>query len=234
MVNSGQKRPSSKSCDEINITHWYQTVKKIVFQTFRNNNPCIVLSGGSDHGKLIYILEVSPEVKYSSDQICENNDVVLKIQEQKISGFTYLDAVNFLQYCFKNSNSVTIECVPSGQIPLNLAEFLGYKFQKGSINHDLQNTIRDNLYIRTVPVTTRPSRPSEVNGIDYVFLTVEEFDRLKLGGALLESGVYEGCSLSRQEVQYPYDVTVTRCENEGFGFVIISSLNKAGSAIGFP
>ncbi|KAK7602579.1 hypothetical protein V9T40_008168 [Parthenolecanium corni] len=42
----------------------------------------------------------------------------------------------------------------------------------------------------------------------------------------------QSCSLSRQEVRYPYDVTVTRRENEGFGFVIISSLNKAGSAIG--
>ena len=38
--------------------------------------------------------------------------------------------------------------------------------------------------------------------------------------------------MSRQEVRYPYNVTVTRRENEGFGFVIISSLNKAGSAIG--
>ncbi|XP_043465023.1 membrane-associated guanylate kinase, WW and PDZ domain-containing protein 1-like isoform X2 [Leptopilina heterotoma] len=32
--------------------------------------------------------------------------------------------------------------------------------------------------------------------------------------------------------QYPYDVTVNRMENEGFGFVIISSVNKAGSTIG--
>lgn len=34
------------------------------------------------------------------------------------------------------------------------------------------------------------------------------------------------------ELGYPYDVTVKRRENEGFGFVIISSLNKAGSTIG--
>lgn len=34
------------------------------------------------------------------------------------------------------------------------------------------------------------------------------------------------------EIGYPYDVTVKRRENEGFGFVIISSLNKAGSTIG--
>ncbi|XP_014234023.1 membrane-associated guanylate kinase, WW and PDZ domain-containing protein 1-like isoform X3 [Trichogramma pretiosum] len=33
-------------------------------------------------------------------------------------------------------------------------------------------------------------------------------------------------------IQYPYDVTVTREENEGFGFVLISSVNKAGSTIG--
>ena len=32
--------------------------------------------------------------------------------------------------------------------------------------------------------------------------------------------------------EYPYDVTVTRRENEGFGFVIISSASRAGSTIG--
>lgn len=31
---------------------------------------------------------------------------------------------------------------------------------------------------------------------------------------------------------YPYDVTVTRNESEGFGFVIISSVTRAGSTIG--
>lgn len=31
---------------------------------------------------------------------------------------------------------------------------------------------------------------------------------------------------------FPYDITVTRNENEGFGFVIISSVSKAGSTIG--
>ena len=31
---------------------------------------------------------------------------------------------------------------------------------------------------------------------------------------------------------YPYDITVTRLENEGFGFVIISSVTRAGSTIG--
>ncbi|XP_063886797.1 uncharacterized protein LOC135114742 isoform X3 [Scylla paramamosain] len=34
------------------------------------------------------------------------------------------------------------------------------------------------------------------------------------------------------EMQFPYDITVTRRENEGFGFVIISSVTKSGSTIG--
>ena len=33
-------------------------------------------------------------------------------------------------------------------------------------------------------------------------------------------------------VSYPYDITVSRRENEGFGFVIISSASRAGSTIG--
>lgn len=39
-------------------------------------------------------------------------------------------------------------------------------------------------------------------------------------------------SYARSDIGYPYDVTVTRRESEGFGFVIISSVNKAGSTIG--
>lgn len=80
----------------------------------------------------------------------------------------------------------------SGYLCSSLAEFLSARFRKGSLNHELQNTIRDNLYIRTVPVTTRSAKESEINGIDYVFLTVNEFNKLKLNGALLESGIYEG------------------------------------------
>ncbi|XP_063606397.1 uncharacterized protein LOC134781224 isoform X6 [Penaeus indicus] len=34
------------------------------------------------------------------------------------------------------------------------------------------------------------------------------------------------------EMQFPYDIQVTRRENEGFGFVIISSVTKSGSTIG--
>lgn len=40
--------------------------------------------------------------------------------------------------------------------------------------------------------TTRAPRNGEKPGVDYVFLSLEEFIRLERSGALLESGIYEG------------------------------------------
>ena len=60
------------------------------------------------------------------------------------------------------------------------------------MDHELQNTIRDNLYLRTVPVTTRSPRPEERHGVDYTFLSKEEFIALEKSGELLESGVFDG------------------------------------------
>ena len=91
----------------------------------------------------------------------------------------------------------------------DLRQFLDARFHKGSIDHDLQQTIRDNLYMRTVPCksarsflfvtgllsasgTTRPPRPGEINGQDYTFLSTKDFRALEKSGNLLESGVYKG------------------------------------------
>ena len=55
------------------------------------------------------------------------------------------------------------------------------------------------------------------------------------GVVLILSVFYLVDSLYRSQTlynTYPYDVTVTWRENEGFGFVIISSVTKSGSTIG--
>lgn len=77
-------------------------------------------------------------------------------------------------------------------LPLELRAYLDERFQKGSIDYDLQQTIRENVYMRTVPCTTRSARPGEVNGQDYIFLSNEQFLELEQAGDLLEYGVYNG------------------------------------------
>ncbi|XP_060548632.1 membrane-associated guanylate kinase, WW and PDZ domain-containing protein 2-like [Pantherophis guttatus] len=78
-----------------------------------------------------------------------------------------------------------------GVVDKDLRHYLNLRFQKGSVDHELQQIIRDNLYLRTVPCTTRPHKEGEVPGVDYIFITVEDFMELEKSGALLESGTYE-------------------------------------------
>ncbi|XP_008292325.1 membrane-associated guanylate kinase, WW and PDZ domain-containing protein 2a, partial [Stegastes partitus] len=83
-------------------------------------------------------------------------------------------------------------CVPpGGVIDKDLRHYLNLRFQKGSVDHELQQIIRDNLYLRTVPCTTRQPKEGEVPGVDYNFVTVDRFMELEKSGALLESGTYE-------------------------------------------
>ena len=42
-----------------------------------------------------------------------------------------------------------------------------------------------------LPGTTRPPQDGERNGVDYKFISVEDFKRMEKNGDLLESGVYE-------------------------------------------
>uniref|UniRef100_A0A452VGK6 Membrane-associated guanylate kinase, WW and PDZ domain-containing protein 1 n=1 Tax=Ursus maritimus TaxID=29073 RepID=A0A452VGK6_URSMA len=79
-----------------------------------------------------------------------------------------------------------------GKLNKDLRHFLNQRFQKGSPDHELQQTIRDNLYRHAVPCTTRSPREGEVPGVDYNFLTVKEFLDLEQSGTLLEVGTYEG------------------------------------------
>lgn len=44
-------------------------------------------------------------------------------------------------------------------IDKDLCHYLNLRFQKGSVDHELQQIIRDNLYLRTVPCELSPSLP---------------------------------------------------------------------------
>ncbi|KAJ7998660.1 hypothetical protein DPEC_G00207180 [Dallia pectoralis] len=74
----------------------------------------------------------------------------------------------------------------------DLRHYLSLQFQKGSLDHKLQQVIRDNLYLRTIPCTTRLPRDGEVPGVDYNFISVGDFRILEESGLLLESGTYDG------------------------------------------
>lgn len=56
----------------------------------------------------------------------------------------------FMWFCQRKSHSGP--CIPpGGVIDKDLRHYLNLRFQKGSVDHELQQIIRDNLYLRTVP-----------------------------------------------------------------------------------
>ncbi|XP_023222046.1 membrane-associated guanylate kinase, WW and PDZ domain-containing protein 2-like isoform X3 [Centruroides sculpturatus] len=197
MSKSACKRPvipkdadvGSKQQHQQQQQHWCQHVYEVEVA----EGICYLnIEGGSDNGEFAYFGTFDGDkVKYGRGKVAKD-DVILEIQGQKVAGYTQRDVVAWLNHCCRNGNPIIIRAVRSGCLTKDLRQYLNTRFQKGSIDHDLQNTIRDNLYLRTVPCTTRPQRDGEVNGVDYTFLTPEEFIALERSGNLLESGIYEG------------------------------------------
>nr|XP_042895445.1 membrane-associated guanylate kinase, WW and PDZ domain-containing protein 3 isoform X1 [Parasteatoda tepidariorum]XP_042895446.1 membrane-associated guanylate kinase, WW and PDZ domain-containing protein 3 isoform X2 [Parasteatoda tepidariorum] len=169
------------------IGHWSSAVYESYLTSSNDGSLDFTIEGGSDNGEFPFFGYVPP-----ANRSYSTGDVLLEIEGQKVAGYTQRDVITFLNHCVRNGNSVKIKAVKSGCLTRDLRNFLNTRFQKGSVDHDLQNTIRDNLYQRTVPCTTRTPRVGEISGVDYTFLTVDEFIALERSGSLLESGLYEG------------------------------------------
>ena len=179
--------------------HWSHSLSDVVILAHTDGSLGLTIKGGADFGEFPYLGELRQDkIRYqdSHGPLLRQGDVILEVQGQKVAGFTQRDVVLWLKHCSRNDNPVVLRCVSSpprgSPLTKDLKEYLAGGFPKGSLDHELQNAIRDNLYMRTVPCTTRERRPEEINGQDYWFLNKTEFMDLEQNGHLLESGLYGG------------------------------------------
>ncbi|XP_077090140.1 membrane-associated guanylate kinase, WW and PDZ domain-containing protein 2a isoform X2 [Siphateles boraxobius] len=165
-------------------SHWTNRVHEIVLSRGPSGDLLFKLQGGAENGQFPVIGEVKPERgKLHQD------DLLLEVNDTPVAGLTIRDVWAVVKHC---KDPVRLKCVKQGGVvDKDLRQYLNLRFQKGSLDHELQQIIRDNLYLRTVPCTTRQPREGEVPGVDYNFVTVERFVELEKSGALLESGTYE-------------------------------------------
>ncbi|XP_061815586.1 membrane-associated guanylate kinase, WW and PDZ domain-containing protein 2a isoform X1 [Nerophis lumbriciformis] len=148
------------------------------------------LKGGAEHGQFPLVGELPPGgAPCQSGSFLLQGELLLEVNDTPVAGLTSRD----VQAVVKHSKEpVRLKCVKQGGvIDKDLCRYLNLRFQKGSVDHELQQIIRDNLYLRTIPCTTRQPKEGEVPGVDYNFVTVERFLELEKSGALLESGTYE-------------------------------------------
>uniref|UniRef100_UPI00398F403E membrane-associated guanylate kinase, WW and PDZ domain-containing protein 3a isoform X2 n=1 Tax=Pristiophorus japonicus TaxID=55135 RepID=UPI00398F403E len=146
----------------------------------------LALGGGAEFGQFP-VLGAAPG---GPDLGPGPGDILLEVNGTPVSGLTRRDTRAVLRHF---PQPVRVRTVRPGRIiNKELRHYLSLQFQKGSVDHQLQQVIRDNLYLRTIPCTTRPPREGEVPGVDYNFISLEEFKALEASGALLESGTFDG------------------------------------------
>uniref|UniRef100_A0AAZ3SN60 Membrane-associated guanylate kinase, WW and PDZ domain-containing protein 1 n=1 Tax=Oncorhynchus tshawytscha TaxID=74940 RepID=A0AAZ3SN60_ONCTS len=170
--------------------HWTTKVNECAVLKDARGDLNVQLLGGAENGEFAYIGQVNDGiVVYKNGKLTEGA-LILEVENLSISGLPLYDVQTVIKNC---SGPIRLRTVRQGnKLNKDLKHYLSQRFQKSSPDHELQQTIRDNLYRHAVPCTTRPPRPGEVPGVDYNFLPVEDFLALEQRGTLLEIGTYEG------------------------------------------
>ncbi|XP_027632345.1 membrane-associated guanylate kinase, WW and PDZ domain-containing protein 1 isoform X5 [Tupaia chinensis] len=175
--------------------HWTSRVHECTVKRGPQGELGVTVLGGAENGEFPYVGAVAVAESAGLPGGGEGprlgeGELILEVQGIRVSGLPRYDVLGVIDSC---KEAVTFKAVrQGGRLNKDLRQFLNQRFQKGSPDHELQQTIRDNLYRHAVPCTTRSPREGEVPGVDYNFLTVKEFLDLEQSGTLLEVGTYEG------------------------------------------
>ncbi|KAM3617489.1 uncharacterized protein V6R79_006876 [Siganus canaliculatus] len=164
--------------------HWRSNVQDSFVPLLGSSGELgVAIGGGADYGEF-------PFVTSSPGGGLTVGDIILEIGGTPVLGMTLGDVRGVLNSC---PHPIRIKTVsPGSTLCKDLRLYLSKCFTPGSVDSQLQQVIRENLYLRAIPCTTRQPRDGEISGVDYNFVSIEEFFSLEESGALLESGKFKG------------------------------------------
>ncbi|XP_061591226.1 membrane-associated guanylate kinase, WW and PDZ domain-containing protein 1-like isoform X2 [Cololabis saira] len=164
--------------------HWRSRVQDSFVPVLGSSDELgIAVGGGADYGEF-------PFVTSAPGGGVTVGDIILEIGGTPVLGMTLGDVRGVLNSCPRPVRIKTVS--PGSTLCKDLRLYLSKCFTPGSVDSQLQQVIRENLYLRAVPCTTRQPREGEISGVDYNFVSIEEFFSLEESGALLESGKFKG------------------------------------------
>ncbi|CAI5447660.1 unnamed protein product [Caenorhabditis angaria] len=179
------------ACDSTNNPHQNFSTTSSCHSDSGNSTTCrgdplpFSVYGGASLGRLILIDIVRREDLIG---LVNPNDILLSVENVKVSGMIKSEVVKLLEDSMRDKDQIAIEVLPASSITDDITELLADRKSSG----EFQTIIRENLYQKTVPYTTRPPREGEIDGEHYRFVSVEEFNRFLEQGELLENGTYQG------------------------------------------
>ena len=98
----------------------------------------LVLKGGAENGQFCWIGDIKQDkINYHSGKL-QQDDIVLEIQGQKVSGFTLNDLLDWLKHVGKNGSPVMFKTIKAGKIITSLLFLVSY-------NHN--NVAKDSIII---------------------------------------------------------------------------------------
>uniref|UniRef100_A0A3P9HB09 Membrane associated guanylate kinase, WW and PDZ domain containing 1b n=1 Tax=Oryzias latipes TaxID=8090 RepID=A0A3P9HB09_ORYLA len=171
-------------------SHWTSRVNECAVIKDARGELNVSLRGGAEHGEFAVIGPVNDNLVIYKHGRLNEGELLLEVENLSISGLPLYDVESVIRNCKGPVRLKTVR--PGNKLNKDLKTYLSQRFQKSSADHELQQTIRDNLYRHAVPCTTRAPRDQEVHGVDYNFLSVEDFLKLEKSGTLLEIGSYDG------------------------------------------
>ncbi|GLD69029.1 membrane-associated guanylate kinase, WW and PDZ domain-containing protein 1-like protein [Lates japonicus] len=126
----------------------------------------LAIGGGADYGEF-------PFVTAAPGGGATVGDIILEIGGTPVLGMTLGDVRGVLNSCPHQSESR----LSHQAVPLDLRHL---------------SSVSSGLHGRQLQRTTRQPRDGEISGVDYNFVSIEEFFSLEESGALLESGKFKG------------------------------------------
>uniref|UniRef100_A0A674BT55 Membrane associated guanylate kinase, WW and PDZ domain containing 1 n=1 Tax=Salmo trutta TaxID=8032 RepID=A0A674BT55_SALTR len=170
--------------------HWITKITECAMIRDAHGVLNVELRGGAENREFPYIGEVREDVLVHKNGQMLEGELLLEVEGLSVSGLPLYDIWTLMKSC---KGPLRLKTVRQGnKLNKDLKHYLSLKFQKYSLDHELQQTIRANLYRHAVPYTTRPPRDGEVPGVDYNFMSIEDLLNLEQSGSLLEIGTYEG------------------------------------------
>uniref|UniRef100_A0A3Q2P2K8 Membrane associated guanylate kinase, WW and PDZ domain containing 2 n=1 Tax=Fundulus heteroclitus TaxID=8078 RepID=A0A3Q2P2K8_FUNHE len=137
----------SKSLKKKN--HWTNKVHEAVITRGKEGELGFELKGGAENGQFPYFGEVKQGKGLIQSGKLAQDELLLEVNDMPVAGLTTRDVLAVIKHC---KDPVRFKCVKQGGVvDKDLRHYLNLRFSKGSVDHDHQQIIRDNLYLRTVP-----------------------------------------------------------------------------------